>query len=61
MKEKELSIIGSTEKYMFFYDHSDCSKIVIPKNKIITIKPLSLVKTVNESMPNLLKRDNRNN
>jgi hypothetical protein len=37
VKEKELSIIGSTEKYMFFYNHVDCSKIVIPKNKIISI------------------------
>ena len=61
VKEQELSIIGSTEKYMFFYDHSDCSKIVMPKNKIITIKPSPLVKTANEPMHNLLKRDNRKN
>jgi len=39
VKEQKLSLIGSTEKYMFFYDHSDCSKIVISKNKIISIKP----------------------
>ncbi len=37
VKEQKLSITGSTEKYMFFYDHSDCSKIVIPISKIINI------------------------
>ncbi len=37
VKEQKLSLIGSTEKFMFFYDHSDCSKIVIPRNKIISI------------------------
>ncbi len=44
VKEQKLSLIGSTEKIMFFYDHSDCSKIAIPKNKIISIKPWPLVK-----------------
>ena len=39
VKEQKLSITGSIKKYMFFYDHSVCSKIVIPKNKIISIKP----------------------
>jgi len=37
VKEQRLSITGSTEKYMFFYGHSDCSKIVIPISKIINI------------------------
>ncbi len=37
VKEQKLSIIGSTEKYMFFYNHSDSSKMVIPKNKIVSI------------------------
>ena len=37
VKERKLSLTGSTEKYMFFNDHSDSSKIVIPKNKIISI------------------------
>lgn len=37
VKEQKLTITGSTEKYMFFYDNSDCSKIVIPISKIINI------------------------
>ncbi len=37
VKEQKLSIIGSTEKYMFFYNHSDSSKMVIPKNKVVSI------------------------
>jgi hypothetical protein len=47
VKEQKLSIIGSTEKYMFFYDHSDSSKMIIPKNKIVSIKSETLAKTDN--------------
>ncbi|MHC4454785.1 MAG: hypothetical protein ACYSWS_08835 [Planctomycetota bacterium] len=38
VKEQELSIIGSTGKHVFFYDHVNCSKIVISKNRIISIQ-----------------------
>jgi hypothetical protein len=37
VKEIKSSLIGSTEKFMFFYNHSDKSTIVIPITKIISI------------------------
>ena len=33
----KLSLIGSTEKFMFFYNHSDKCTIVLPIAKIISI------------------------
>ena len=37
VKELESSLIGSTEKFMFFYNHLDKRTIVIPVTKIISI------------------------
>lgn len=37
VEKLELSLIGSTEKFMFFYNYSDKCTIVIPITKIISI------------------------
>ncbi len=37
VKELKLSLIGSTGKFMFFYNHSEDHTVVIPITKIISV------------------------
>ncbi len=46
-KTLKLSLIGSTEKFMFFYNHSDNQTIVIPVSKIISITPEKNYQSIN--------------